>query len=340
MPKLSIIVPVYKVERYIERCISSLLNQTLTDIEIILVDDGSPDLCPQLCDEYAQKDSRVKVIHKANAGLGYARNSGLEIATGEYVAFVDSDDYVDVKMYNMLYLTAHKENADAVFCGFYTETRAGNWIRSKEVLENKVWGGDDVRRFALDMIASAPYEKIERRYQMSVWHSVYKRSIIEEKNIRFFSEREVVSEDIPFQLDFLCNSNKVGYIKPAFYYYCLNESSLTKSFKVEKFEGYKKLHSLLKDKLVGETSLQRIDRLFIGYCRSYLISLLNSNRQDKRQVVRMLIEYMIWREISEIYRVDFLPLNSRICYYLIIKRNVPILITYIRIISALKNMMK
>ena len=102
MPKLSIIVPVYKVERYIERCISSLRNQTLTDIEIILVDDGSPDLCPQLCDEYAQKDSRIKVIHKANAGLGYARNSGLEIATGEYVAFVDSDDWLTEKYLEIL----------------------------------------------------------------------------------------------------------------------------------------------------------------------------------------------------------------------------------------------
>ena len=93
-PKVSIIVPVYNVEKYLDRCMESLLNQTLKDIEIILVDDGSPDNCPQICDEYAKKDSRVKVVHKVNAGLGYARNSGLDVASGEYVAFVDSDDYV------------------------------------------------------------------------------------------------------------------------------------------------------------------------------------------------------------------------------------------------------
>ena len=97
-PKVSIIVPIYNVERFLDRCMDSLLNQTLKDIEIIMVDDGSPDNCPQMCDEYAKNDSRVKVIHKKNAGLGMARNSGLEIATGEYVAFVDSDDYVDCHM--------------------------------------------------------------------------------------------------------------------------------------------------------------------------------------------------------------------------------------------------
>ena len=98
-PKVSIIVPVYNVEKYLVRCMESLLNQTLKEIEIILVDDGSPDNCPQMCDEYARRDSRVKVIHKSNAGLGYARNSGLDVAVGEYIAFVDSDDYVDTSMY-------------------------------------------------------------------------------------------------------------------------------------------------------------------------------------------------------------------------------------------------
>ena len=108
MPKISIIVPIYNVEKYLDRCMQSLLNQTLTDIEIIMVDDGSPDRCPQMCDEYAKKDSRIKVIHKSNAGLGYARNSGLEIATGEYVAFVDSDDYVYTQIYESLYVSAKK----------------------------------------------------------------------------------------------------------------------------------------------------------------------------------------------------------------------------------------
>ena len=106
IPLVSIIVPIYNVEPYLDRCIQSLINQTLENIEIILVDDESPDNCPQMCDAYAKQDRRIKVIHKKNGGLGLARNSGLEIATGEFVAFVDSDDYVDIAMYQNLYKIA------------------------------------------------------------------------------------------------------------------------------------------------------------------------------------------------------------------------------------------
>lgn len=118
-PKVSIVVPVYKVEEYIDRCLDSLLNQTLKDIEIILVDDGSPDNCPKICDEYAQKDARVRVVHKQNEGLGYARNSGMEVAVGEYIAFVDSDDFVDIRMFEELYDVARGNDSDVVYCNIY-----------------------------------------------------------------------------------------------------------------------------------------------------------------------------------------------------------------------------
>ena len=114
MPKISIIVPIYNVEKYLDRCVRSLCNQTLQDIEIILVDDQSPDDCPRMCDEYAKQDSRIIVIHKKNGGLGYARNSGMKVATGEYVAFVDSDDYVDLDMFESMYNSAKKYDADFV----------------------------------------------------------------------------------------------------------------------------------------------------------------------------------------------------------------------------------
>ena len=99
MTKISIIVPIYNTEMYLHRCIKSLLDQSFKDIEIILVDDGSPDRCPEICDYYAAQDSRIRVIHKSNAGSGMARNSGLEIATGKYIGFVDSDDYIHCDMY-------------------------------------------------------------------------------------------------------------------------------------------------------------------------------------------------------------------------------------------------
>ena len=102
-PFISIIIPVYRVEKYLRACVDSVLAQTYKNLEIILVDDGSPDNCGQICEEYAAKDGRVRVIHQTNQGVAAARNSGLEIATGEYIGFVDSDDYIDSDMYEYLY---------------------------------------------------------------------------------------------------------------------------------------------------------------------------------------------------------------------------------------------
>ena len=119
-PKISIIVPIYKVEKYLNRCIQSILNQTFHDFELILVDDGSPDNCPKMCDSWSEKDSRIKVIHKANGGASSARNAGLRIARGEYIAFVDSDDWVHPQMYQTLYSMAVKNYADMAMCGMRT----------------------------------------------------------------------------------------------------------------------------------------------------------------------------------------------------------------------------
>ena len=101
--KFSVVLPIYNVEKYLNRCLDSVMNQTYKKIEIILVDDGSPDNCPQMCDNWAKVDDRIKVVHKKNAGLGEARNSGLDVATGDYIAFFDSDDYIDTRLFEELY---------------------------------------------------------------------------------------------------------------------------------------------------------------------------------------------------------------------------------------------
>ena len=116
-PRVSIIVPMYGVEKYVEQCIDSLLKQTLQEIEIILVDDGSPDRSGEIADEYAKKDSRIKVVHQKNSGLGPARNTGIRVATGDYIGFVDSDDWANHQMFARLYEVAVKNNADIVVSG-------------------------------------------------------------------------------------------------------------------------------------------------------------------------------------------------------------------------------
>ena len=108
---VTVIVPIYKVEKYLDRCVESIVNQTYRNLEIILVDDGSPDHCPQMCDEWAKKDTRIKVIHKENRGQGLARNTGIDNASGEYICFFDSDDYIAADAIELAYEMAHKENA-------------------------------------------------------------------------------------------------------------------------------------------------------------------------------------------------------------------------------------
>lgn len=123
MSKISVIVPVYKVEKYLDRCIESILSQTFTDFELILVDDGSPDNCPDMCDKWAKKDNRIRVVHKENGGLSSARNAGLDIMTGEYVTFIDSDDYVSEVYLEKLFAALIDNSADVSVCGQALEKR-------------------------------------------------------------------------------------------------------------------------------------------------------------------------------------------------------------------------
>ena len=119
-PLISVIVPVYKAEKYLDKCVQSIVNQTYKNLEIILVDDGSPDNCPEMCDEWAKKDSRIKVIHKENGGVSSARNAGLDNSFGDYIGFVDSDDFIENDFYECLYDNLVENGADISFCTFKT----------------------------------------------------------------------------------------------------------------------------------------------------------------------------------------------------------------------------
>lgn len=337
-PKVSVIVPCYGVEKYLNRCMESIVNQTLREIEIILVDDGSPDRVPEMCDEWRMKDSRIKVIHKDNAGLGFARNSGLDVATGQYVAFVDSDDYIELTMYETLYEEARTSDADVVYCGFKTEISNGIWKDSKEVEYRTEWVGEDVEIFMLDMVACVPNIREERKYQMSVWHAIYKRSIIYKKELRFLSERIVVSEDLPFHVDFLKHSQKVVYLANSFYFYCLNTASLTTIFRANKYDGFKQLYGVLTDKLVGiEDSFVRIDRFFIGYTRSLILHLIMSKYKNKRECLTDICNDLIWKEISSRFKASWLPIYSQIIYTLILKHKILLLIVFCHVVIYIKK---
>lgn len=320
MPQISIIVPIYNVDKYLDRCMQSLLNQTLKDIEIILVDDGSLDKCPEMCYEYSKKDNRIKVIHKQNAGLGYARNSGLEIATGEYVAFIDSDDYVDLHMFEKMYEEAISANYDAVFCGVNCQLQNMKFIKkfdSERLLTN-----NDILNYLGDMIANNVSEKNDRNECMSVWNAIYKRQIIIDNHIKFVSEREFVSEDIIFNFCFLFKSKKIRKIPDALYYYCNNPQSLSRCFAEEKIWNTIKLYN----KLLGFIDCEekkflknKIIRLFIGYNLSYVKKIQESNLslKKKKELFLSISNLEEWRTIKSEYEINKMPYLNRIKIFLL-----------------------
>ena len=213
-PLISVIVPVYKVEAYLGRCVESLLSQTYENLEIILVDDGSPDNCGQICDTYAARDTRIRVIHKENGGLSSARNAGIDVARGEYLGFVDSDDWVDVHTYEWLLNMALEENVKLVCAGRYDyyswsgEKRVGLCPPKQEVID----GEELVKRiFLWDNVDSA------------AWDKLYHRSLFRE--IRY--PLGVVSEDLPVTYRIALDAGRVGMLDRPVYYYFHREGSIT-----------------------------------------------------------------------------------------------------------------
>ncbi len=170
MPLISVIVPIYKVEKYLARCVKSIRNQTFTDIEIILVDDGSPDKCGEMCDAYARKDERVRVIHKANGGLSSARNVGIDEAKGEYLAFIDSDDWMDADMLEILHRIAQEKNADIVECSFRN-------IYNDRIIEETACTAQIIEATPLEAIESILDWKF---FKPVAWNKLYSATIMQD----------------------------------------------------------------------------------------------------------------------------------------------------------------
>ena len=275
-PKVSIVIPVYNTEKYLDRCIESLKKQTLEEIEVILVDDGSKEACASLCDEIAKTDSRIKVIHKKNAGAGFARNTGLAVATGQYVGFVDSDDYVEHTMYEKLYDAAVRNDADFVLSGYCfvggnTYAEDGQCTQKPLFREETLFENEKVKDLLLGTVGALPNEPEDSRYGVGVWKNIFRNALLQEKKIQFPSERKFMSEDALFLVDYLkCIERAVG-IPGTYYCYCRNEDSVSKSYNRERFEKcivfLKEMEKKLEDSECKEGYKIYLDRLTQGYGR-------------------------------------------------------------------------
>ncbi|MBQ4516015.1 MAG: glycosyltransferase family 2 protein [Clostridia bacterium] len=240
-PKVSVIVPVYNAEKYIKRCVNSLKNQTIDDIEIILVDDSSTDSSLEMCNKMAEEDGRIKVIHKVNEGAGMARNEALKIATGEYIGFADSDDFVEKDMFKTLYEKAEKYGSDLVMSGVLFVD--GNMFSKEGECILKTYFDKDthfeteeeLKKLKMGIVGALPDDRDDSKYGMSIWKNLFKREIINQNNIAFESEREMLSEDALFMIDYISCIKKATGINEAFYNYCRNEDSISKSYKKDRF---------------------------------------------------------------------------------------------------------
>ncbi|MBM7651849.1 glycosyltransferase family 2 protein [Neobacillus cucumis] len=250
-PKISIIVPVYKVEPYIRKCVDSILAQTLTDFELILVDDGSPDNCGVICDEYANIDKRVKVIHKENGGQATARNAALDIAKGDYIGFVDSDDWIEPDMYELLYNMCEKNHCEIANCSsiIYFKNKMVKNGKHSLTIHNR---NQSMRA----MLEGELYDEV-------VWTKLIKRNLLED--VRF--PVGVMYEDTAFTYKVIHKANKVCCIGASKYHYIKrDDSTMDRAIKNLRIDGV----------LIYNEMYHFIEKHYPALCDLVILKLANS----------------------------------------------------------------
>ena len=301
MPTISVIVPVYKVEPYIHRCIDSILAQTFTDFELILVDDGSPDNCPAICDEYAEIDNRIHVIHQENGGLSAARNSGMAAADGEYITFVDSDDYIAEKMLEEMYIAITDNDCDIAMCASVIVGEGGR--ESVTGLQNgeTVYCGDSL---VANMVI--PLET-------AVCGKLFKREIT---NGSRFPEGRIHGEDLLFLLQIIDGNTKAVTISYAGYYYIKHADSITTgAFNPRSFDEV-----YCKDtayKYICE-KFPKYEKQALAWCFRARMNLLRSLtvNENKKQYGERIAEYKAWLKKNFAEVKGYISAKTRIEYYI------------------------
>lgn len=335
---VTVVLPIYNVEQYLDRCINSVVNQTYKNLEIILVDDESPDNCPKMCDEWAKMDSRIKVIHKKNQGLGYARNTGIDSATGEYIYFVDSDDYIAMDTIELAYKAAAENNADMVTFGYNQVDSNGNIQKSyiPKPQKNIYEYAEVQNEFLADMIAPDTKSGKASNLWMSMCGALFSMELIQKHNWRLVSEREIISEDVYSLLKLYKYVNKVIVLSKAFYFYCENPTSLTHTYRIDRFEKIK--HFYLECKILcskynyNDAIYDRLNYIYLSYIIAAFKMIVRSDNSklEKKQILKDIIDDSLTQDVlkqtvlkkEKSFRKIFLTLlkykKYNLCYLLLL----------------------
>ncbi len=294
---VSVIVPVYKAEKFLEQCITSIVSQTYRGLEIILVDDASPDSSPDICDAWARRDVRIKVIHKNNEGAGMARNTGMQHATGEYICFFDADDTVEPETIESCLRAAKEQEAELVCFGHDRVTEAGETTKVYLPKPPKqVYEGEEVQKELLPLMLFNNLQTEDApNLFLSFWSGFYSAALLKRANWRIVSERELVSEDTYSLTQLYRHVNKAVILERVFYHYTVNPSSLSQTFCKERRAKllffYDRLSALAEDfdypeRLESGTAAAFL-ALAIGNMKQLVAS--NDTMREKRKELSLLL---------------------------------------------------
>lgn len=334
--RFSLIIPVYKVENFIKRCVTSINEQTYTDFEVIFVDDGSPDKCPQICDSICSEFPNYYVVHKKNEGLGYARNTGLQYAKGDYIVFIDSDDYIEKNALEILNDNLSRfNNPDVCVFGHNIIDENGNKI-SKSKTINKFFKNEEVRNYVLPKAFCHSMRKPFDDYGIgSAWGSIYKREFLKFNNIKFKSEREYLSEDLLYSVEVCMKASSVLFIDSTLYNYCLNGASLSHSYRIDRLEKsiylYKYMNKIVdENNFSSQISYRIIDNFFINIMVCLKQEIFSENsRKIKINNIRQIVNTKEFHSIDKNYPSKNLTFQRKLLFNAIKQKNVFLVILLI-----------
>lgn len=331
--KISIIIPAFNAGKYLERCLDSLLKQTIKEIEVIVINDGSTDNTEEICQQYQDKDTRIILYSKANEGQGIARNFGIQRANGEYIGFVDADDYVDKTMYKELYEQAIRTSADMVYSYMdkegYLEVEGAQKLDNGIVLNNpelitymrKLWLG------------GLPHETDDCKLGMSVCRSIFRSHIIATQKTRFISERIVNSEDLLFNLEFSKYCTCIATLNANHYHYCSdNPISYSVSPNPNRFLLFSTLHKKTLEYCDTNEDKLRCSRRYLANVRVIMAEKARwcsfaTCKEVRKDVLAILNDTTLQKELYN-YPIEKLPFMQYI-YFVVMRLKSPILLILI-----------
>lgn len=298
---ISVIIPVYNVEKYLRRCVESVLNQTYDNLEIILVDDGSLDKSGIICDEYARKDERVKTIHKKNGGLSSARNAGMKIASGEYMGFIDSDDDIETHMYEKMYDVAEKYNVDFVMSDYIRiEDEEKIFLKTTEI-RGGYYSKADIKEIIYPQLIMN--EKLKYGPLLSVWHCLYRADFLKKNNLSF-DEEVRWSEDNIFSAFAGYHASSFFYLKSeGLYHYYNNPGTITTGYRERAWTVYSVMNTHLHnffDKVTDYDFNTQLNYHLIFYACNCLGQVSKSKKKFKEKI-KMRAEIMNSDNLKKVF---------------------------------------